>query len=146
MRVVDELDTAPLLVLENAGLRVWVMDSIAFASTELRGDVIVTGSHGGTSAGEYAASFGVAVVACNDAGIGKNQAGTAGLAALDSSGIAGIGVGHDTARIGDGLDTWESGRVSYVNARAHELGIRVGRPVKEQLALLVAREGDSDVS
>ncbi|MFI5427447.1 hypothetical protein [Aeromicrobium sp. UC242_57] len=58
-------------------------------------------------------------MACNDAGIGKNQAGTAGLAALDSSGIAGIGVGHDTARIGDGLDTWESGRVSFVNARAH---------------------------
>lgn len=146
MRVVDELGTAPALVLESSGRRVWVMDSIAFASDELRGDVIVTGSHGGTSAGEYATSFGVAVVACNDAGIGKNEAGTAGLAALDASGIAGIGVSHETARIGDGLDTWECGQVSYVNARARDLGIQVGRPVKEQLTLLVERGGESSVS
>lgn len=146
MRVVDELGTAPVLVLESAGRRIWTMDSIAFASSDLQGDVIVTGSHGGTSAGEYAMSFGVAVVACNDAGIGKNQAGTAGLARLAERGIAGIGVSHDTARIGDGQDTWESGRVSYVNARAQELGIQVGRPVMEQLTLLLERGGVSDVS
>ncbi|MFC4048242.1 hypothetical protein ACFOY4_00990 [Actinomadura syzygii] len=116
------------------------MDSIAFGSPALRGEVIVTGSHGGTSAAEYAASYGVAVVACNDAGSGKNAAGIAGLRGLDASGIAAIGVAHDSARIGDGLDTWENGVVSFVNERGRALGVRVGEPLKDQLVALIERE------
>jgi hypothetical protein len=117
------------------------MDSIAFGSAELAGDVIVTGSHGGRSAGEYAVRYGVALVACSDAGSGKNGAGVAGLAEVSEHGIAGIGVSHDTARIGDGMDTWSSGRISYVNGRAAELGIQVGASVRDELIRLVDQGG-----
>ncbi len=124
----------------GGGVRIWVSDSIAFAGPAQSGDFLVTGSHGGVSAGEYATSFGVAVVVCNDAGIGKNRAGVAGLAAVSADGIAGIGVSHDTARIGDGTDGWEHGIVSYVNEVAQRLGIRVGAPLREQLLELTARK------
>ncbi|MGI5230281.1 hypothetical protein [Actinoallomurus iriomotensis] len=117
------------------------MDSIAFGSATLRGDVIVTGSHGGVSAGEYAASYDVAVVACNDAGTGKNAAGVAGLRALDGTGIAAVGVAHDSARIGDGHDTWENGVVSFVNEHARALGIRTGASLKDQIVALVDQGG-----
>ncbi|MGC0366285.1 hypothetical protein ABH922_004269 [Rhodococcus sp. 27YEA15] len=139
MRIVDTEASAPELVHAANGLRVWVMDSIAFASAAQAGDVIVTGSHGGTSAGEYAAGFGVRVVVCNDAGIGKNKAGVAGLAAIDAQSIAGIAVGHDSSRIGDGADVWESGIVTYVNKTAGIAGVRVGEPVSQEIMTLIER-------
>ncbi|MFD1812229.1 hypothetical protein [Rhodococcus gannanensis] len=139
MRLIDIAGTEPQLVHDAVGGRVWVTDSIAFAGTNQAGDILVTGSHGGASAGEYAASFGVAVVVCNDAGIGKNRAGVAGLAAVAARGIGGIGVSHDTARIGDGTDGWEHGIVSYVNEVAERLGIRVGEPLREQILMLTDR-------
>ncbi|MFI2285740.1 hypothetical protein [Nocardia beijingensis] len=122
-----------------AGGLVWVTDSIAFAGPRHRGDILVTGSHGGTSAGEYAASFGVAIVVCNDAGIGKNRSGVAGLAAVAAQNIAGIAVSHDSARIGDGTDAWENGVVSYVNDIARRDGIRAGTPLREQILALIER-------
>jgi hypothetical protein len=114
-----------------------VTDSIAFATTEHAGHLIVTGSHGGASAGEYARRCGVAAVACNDAGIGKDQAGVAGLATLD--GVVGVAVGHDTARIGDGHDTWANGVVSFANAAALAASIRVGETLSEAFTRLAAQ-------
>jgi len=142
-----------LLVDDHAGevrtvlsgsVRVGVADSIAFLTPDLAGHLAVTGSHGGASAGEYARRLGVAAVACNDAGIGKDSAGIAGLAALDADGIVGVAVGHDTARIGDGTDAWESGIVSYANASALAAGVRPGQPLRtafSELAARWAREG-----
>ncbi|AKS36202.1 hypothetical protein AFA91_08690 [Mycolicibacterium goodii] len=118
----------------------WVTDSVAFGSPAMAGDVMVTGSHGGRSAGEYAAGYGVAVLVCNDAGRGKNDAGIAGLAAVDAHNIAGVGVSHDSARIGDGDDVWENGRISYVNDRAAALGLTVGALVSDALLRLVDEE------
>lgn len=141
MRIVDRDTDNPRIVYEAAGRRIWVMDSIAFGSADLAGELIVTGSHGGRSAGEYAARYGVALVACNDAGNGKNGAGVAGLAAVAAQGIAGVGISHDSARIGDGDDVWSHGRVSYVNERAAALGIRVGARLREALISLVDRGG-----
>lgn len=140
MRLVDIAGTEPELVHEASAGRVWVTESIAFAGECHAGDILVTGSHGGTSAGEYAASFGVAVVVCNDAGIGKNRAGVAGLAAVAERGIAGIAVSHESARIGDGTDTWEHGVVSYVNDVARRAGIRVGVPLRPQIVALTEKE------
>ncbi|MFE5642213.1 hypothetical protein [Rhodococcus sp. NPDC056516] len=118
------------------------MDSIAFASSAQAGDVIVTGSHGGTSAGEYAVEFGVRVVVCNDAGIGKNKAGIAGLAAIDAQKIVGIAVGHESSRIGDGNDVWESGIVTYANPTAVAAGVRVGSRVSEEVLAMIERSVD----
>jgi len=142
MRIVETEGVEPTLVFASNGTRVWIMDSIAFASSAQAGDVIVTGSHGGASAGEYAVEFGVRVVVCNDAGVGKNRAGIAGLAAVDADGIAGIAVGHESSRIGDGNDVWECGIVTYVNPTAIAAGVRMGRHVSEEVLALVERSVD----
>jgi hypothetical protein len=139
MLVVTDHGGPVRIVLQDGGIRLAVMDSIAFTTTALAGALIVTGSHGGTSAGEYARRYGVAAVACNDAGIGKDAAGIAGLASLDDVGIVGVAVGHETARIGDGTDSWHNGVVSYVNATAVAAGIHVGGSLEEQFTGLAAR-------
>lgn len=117
-------------VFSAHGRNVNVMDSVSFADIDDQGHVIVTASHGGRSAGEYAARILPLITVCNDAGIGKNRAGIAGLSDLDAHGVIGIGVSHTSARIGDGWDIWENGLISYVNEMGHAAGFRIGSPLK----------------
>lgn len=134
----DASEESRKVVAKGDRFQVVVMDSIAHAVDADAGQIVVTGSHGGRSAGEYALSFGVACVVCCDAGFGKNGSGVAGLRDLDRTRIAGIGVAHTSARIGDGVDIWERGVVSFVNAAAGRLGFVVGVPLKGQVLRLLA--------
>ena len=92
------------------------------------GAVVVAGSHGGTIAAAYAAAARVRAVVFNDAGRGRDDAGTAGLAALDALGIAACAVAHTSARIGDAADALAHGVVSAVNAAAAAAGVAAGMP------------------
>src|SRR3954453_11454623 len=85
-----------------------------------------------------AAAANVRAVILNDAGIGMDEAGIAGIRALENFGMAGAAVSASTARIGDGRDCLENGQVSYVNAVAARLGCRIGescRTVADRLRL-----------
>jgi hypothetical protein len=62
----------------------------------------------------------------NDAGIGIDDAGTTRLPALEGRGIAGAVVDCMTARIGDGLSTYETGILTRLNPTAERLGGRPG--------------------
>jgi len=79
-----------------------VADSITrVAEAEARGAVIVNASHGGIYAAYLAAKLGAAAAIFNDAGVGRDRAGIAGLDYLQELGIAAATIGHDTARIGE---------------------------------------------
>lgn len=117
-------------VVEMLGGRsVIALDTIAHVRPEDEGHVIMAGSHGGISSGEYAGRVPIAAVFFNDAGIGKDDAGIAALPYLDSLGIAAGAVSHDSAEIGNGLETWNCGIISAVNAHAEAAGFSVGEPV-----------------
>lgn len=88
--------------------------------------MLVAGSHAGVIAACYAARAGVRAVILNDAGVGRDAAGIAGLAHLDAIGMAAAAVAHTSARIGDGADALERGVVSHVNASAAACGVRPG--------------------
>lgn len=112
------------------------MDSISQVLPEDAGQIVVCASHGGTSAGEYALKVEVRAVVFNDAGVGKDRAGIRALEMLEGSGIPAATASHLSARIGDGSDMWENGRLSHVNAPAGRLGVRPSLTVKEAVALL----------
>lgn len=103
-----------------------VLDSVTQID-DARGSVVVAASHGGRYAGYLAARSGVLGVVLNDAGVGKDDAGIGSLDYLDDLGCAAATVGHDTARIGDGLDAARNGRITHVNDAAKALGCRVGQ-------------------
>ena len=90
------------------------------------GCVVVTGSHGGQSAGRYALAVHARLYVFNDAGIGKDEAGIAALAMLDDAGQPAVAVAHTSARIGEAEDTWSGGVISRVNAAAAAQGYRAG--------------------
>jgi hypothetical protein len=120
-----------------------VIDSATQLGPDGRGSVVVCGSHAGEFAAACVARWGVRGVVLNDAGVGLDGAGVAGLALLERLGLPAAAVDHDSARIGDGQDTWDRGVLSHVNPRAAALGCRVGMSVPAAAERLsVGRIGD----
>lgn len=120
------------------GVRLVLLDSVAAVQPDARGAVVVSGSHGGTSAARYALAARPLLTVFNDAGIGKDEAGIVGLAMLQADGLAAAAVAHTSARIGDSQDTWDHGVISHVNEAARALGLAPGQPLKAALLRVVA--------
>jgi len=72
-------------------------DSITRVGAEANGAVVVNGSHGGLYAAYLAAKLGVAAAIFNDAGIGRDRAGIAGVDYLAELGVPAAAVGNMTA-------------------------------------------------
>ncbi len=108
------------------GRPVRVLDSITEAVGGPPGQVVVSGSHGGLSAGRFALEAQVRLAVFNDAGVGLDDAGIAALPLLQAHGIAAGTVAHTSARIGEAASTWASGVISHANAAAQALGARPG--------------------
>lgn len=109
------------------------MDSLSLIRPEDAGVVAITGSHGARLAGERVSYIdgAVAAVAFNDAGVGKDDAGTSRLPVLADRGIPAVTVAHDSARIGDARSSWETGVVSAVNDPARAIGVRRDHACRE---------------
>jgi hypothetical protein len=100
--------------------------------------VLVSGSYGGEYNAWHALRKGARAVILNDAGIGKNGAGIAGLAWLDRLGVPGATADAKTCHIGDGEHMLAQGRISRVNGAAAALGCAVGETVAACAAKLAA--------
>jgi len=97
----------------------------------VEGRVLVAGSHGGVIAAWYGANAGVHALILNDAGLGKDRAGIAGLACLEDIGMAAAAVDCMSARIGDGEDMLARGVISHVNAFAALCGVVKGQSCRD---------------
>lgn len=119
-----------------AGRPIIVMDSISYIGSESEGAIVISASHGGTSAARYVENHPAFLVTFNDAGVGKDRAGIVALPYLEARSIAAVAIAHTSARIGDGQDTWEHGCISHINRLAKELGLAIGLSVKEMVVHL----------
>jgi len=126
-------------VESGTGGRVIVVDSITQLTPDDAGAMVVSASHGGVSSGEVALAFSLAAVFFNDAGVGKDGAGTAALAMLQANGVPAGTVSHTSARIGDAADMWSNGMISHVNLAARKLGVEPGSSLRATLVRIVAR-------
>src|SRR5689334_4722491 len=115
-----------------------IADSITRVGSEAAGAVVVNASHGGIYAAYLAAKLHAAAAIFNDAGVGRDRAGIAGLDYLQEYGIGAATVGHDTARIGDGADMMAHGAITHANAAATTLGVSPGQSCQAAAALLQA--------
>lgn len=117
--------------------RIVLMDSITKVTPDDAGTIVLSGSHGGRSSGEFALDVPLRLVLFNDAGVGRNNAGIAALAMLQARGVAAATIGHDSGQIGDANDMWENGVISHVNAAATAFGLKEGTRAKPALSRLV---------
>lgn len=135
--ILDELEPSPAKADLGDDLSVFrrfeqdglvIADSASAIAPDDDGRIVITGSHGGLPGGAVhrALKARPALAAFNDAGCGIDQAGIARLPVLEGSGIAAICVDCRSARIGDGLSSYETGIVSFANGPAHALGAEPG--------------------
>lgn len=115
------------------GVSITVADSITFLNESNAGDIVVCGSHGGVSAGEYAQKRHLKAVFFNDAGIGKNNAGTKSLDSLSDAGILACTVDCMSAEIFNGQDILDNGIISVCNQLAKSRNIKEKMTVKEAI-------------
>jgi hypothetical protein len=118
----------------SLGAPLVLVDSITEAGPQHRGAVLVTGSHAGLSVVRYTVAAQPLLAVFNDAGVGKDQAGIAALAALEVAGIAACAVAHSSARIGEAASTFADGRIAHANPAARRLGATPGRLLQPWLA------------
>ena len=109
---------------------VHLLDSIAEISASDTGCVVISGSHAGLSAAQYAIAARPLLCVFNDAGVGRDEAGIAGLVLLEQRGLAACAVSHMSAHIGVAASTFEAGIISHANARAFALGVSIGQQVR----------------
>lgn len=124
------------ILFTDGSVKTVLMDSISYVVPDNRGDIIISGSHGGTSSAGYAIDAQVAAAFFNDAGAGKNNAGIKGMEELDKNGIIAVAVSHASAEIANAADTYACGIVSHVNGLAGKAGIRPGMRAAEAVAIL----------
>lgn len=117
------------------GRDVRIVDSITQPDDAI-GATVITGSHGGISAGLYAADLGVSGAIFHDAGVGKNRSGVEALDYLDGLGCPAGTADYRSARIGDGIDVARHGIISHLNETASDIGCNIGQDVLECAATI----------
>jgi len=120
------------------GLNIICIDSVSLVEPSDAGQIVISGSHGGVVGGNAALAIIVDARAAfyNDAGVGKEAAGITRLEALDGRNIIAATVAAESARIGDGRNTYEEGVVSHVNACGEAVGIAKNMPLKAACELI----------
>ena len=129
---VPTYEEARTLLLERPRQpKVWGLDSNSLVQSSDKGTIVVTGSHGGILGGKPESALKIDALAAvyNDAGVGIDDAGLSRLPALEARGIAAVTVDANTARIGDARSTWETGKISHLNAIAQTYGARAGMTI-----------------
>jgi len=119
------------VVKQLGDYRIIIANSATSIDEKNRNDVVVDGSHCGRNVGEMMLKAQVRGMIGNDAGMGLDNAGIAGLAFLERHNIPAAAVSSMTAKIGNGTSTYEEGKISAANEVARKLGIRVGMSAKE---------------
>lgn len=105
---------------------------------DVRDAVLVVGSHGGLIACYLGASAGAHALLLNDAGVGFEGAGIAGLVQLVLIGMAAATVSNLSARIGNGQDSLARGVISHVNRATTQAGVVAGISAQAAATLLRA--------
>lgn len=122
------VDRRQRVVLEAAGGRVVLVDSMLFARPENRDDVMVCGSHGGRVNMARALEIRPRGALFSDGGGAREGSGVDGLPLLDAAEVAAAAVDAMRARIGDPASTWADGVISAVNETARRAGVAAGQP------------------
>jgi hypothetical protein len=118
-------------------IQTFLIDSISAVSEAMRGQIVITGSHGGVSAAHLALAHPPALVVFNDAGVGLDNAGTRSLEVLQSHGVAACTVSYLSARIGEAQSTLRTGQISHANLCAQATGIAVRQTCEDAISFFV---------
>jgi len=126
------------IVYEGTAGRILVTDSCTYCDERVKTtDVIVAGSFAGEIAAAMALRRGARAFLGNAAGIGRDGAGVSGLLLGQHLGAPVAALTEQSARLGDGSDSYAHGVIACVNTLAQGLGVREGMSCAEAATLLL---------
>lgn len=141
-RAAAEVTNRTVVYASPEGPQIVCVDSIAFATAAdaAAGNVLLGAGHSGLPAAWYLRNLRLPGFIASDGGGGKNGAGYASLGAVEAEGIPTAAVSAASARMGDGLSTYDDGVISQANAPARERGVEIGQPAREAARALLEAE------
>ena len=119
------------VVKQSGERRIIIANSATSLDENNKNDVVVDGSHCGLNITDYVLKAGARGMIGNDAGMGLDDAGIAGLKFLEKHGVPAAAVSCMSAKIGNGTSSYEEGEISVINKVAKKLGITIGMTAKE---------------
>lgn len=111
-----------------------LLDSITDVTGE--GGIVVSGSHGGMFPAAIASKWQLNAVVFNDAGIGLERAGVAGVMELENIGMAAAAADSESCCIGLAIDMLNRGRIKIANSIAVNLGVSSGMLISDAVTYL----------
>jgi uncharacterized protein YunC (DUF1805 family) len=127
----------PVVVEQTSSGRIWASPGTTSIREEIPNDVVCSGSNASRVMSDSVMRMQAKGIIANDAGIAKNNTAVEGVMLLDEHGVPAASVSTMSARLGDGLSTWNDGVLSVVNEVAAGLGISVGMTAKEAARLML---------
>jgi uncharacterized protein YunC (DUF1805 family) len=130
-------EETPAVVDKVGNGRVWATPGTTAIKEKIPGDVVCSGANSSRVSSDGILRMGAKGSIANDAGIARNNTAVEGVALLEEKGVPSAAVATMSARLGEGLSTWNDGVISVVNAPAAKLGVKVGMTAKDAARLML---------
>jgi uncharacterized protein YunC (DUF1805 family) len=130
-------EEAPVVVEETTKGRIWATPGTTAIKEKVPNDVICSGANSSRVSSDGVLRMGAKGSIANDAGIARNKTAVEGVFLLEEKGVPSAAVSTMSARLGEGLSTWNDGIISVANAPAATLGVKVGMTAKEAARLML---------
>ena len=130
-------EEAPVVVEDTGRGRIWATPGTTAIHEKIPRDVICSGANSSRVMSDGVLRMGAKGAIANDAGIARNQSAVEGIFLLAKEGVPAASVATLSARLSEGLSTWNDGVISVVNDPAAKLGVRVGMSAKAAARLML---------
>jgi uncharacterized protein YunC (DUF1805 family) len=130
-------EETPVVVEQHPHGRIWATPGTTAITEKIPNDVICSGANSSRVSSDGVLRMGAKGSIANDAGIARNNTAVEGVALLAERGVPAAAVGTMSARLGEGLSTWNDGAISVLNAPAMAKGVKVGMTAKEAARLML---------
>jgi hypothetical protein len=130
-------EEAPVVVEETPKGRIWATPGTTAITEKIPNDVICSGANSSRVMSDGVIRMGAKGAIANDAGIAKNNSAVEGVMLLGERGVPAASVSTLSARLAEGLSTWNDGVISVLNPPAAARGVKVGMTAKEAARLML---------
>jgi hypothetical protein len=131
------VEAAAVVVEDTPQGRIWAAPGTSAIKQNIPGDVMVTGTNSSRVMSDAVLRLKAKGAIGNDAGIAKGDTAVEGVHILGEHGIAAAAVASMSARLSEGLSTWNDGIISVANPVATKLGVTVGMSAKDAARLML---------
>jgi hypothetical protein len=127
----------PVVVETTPKGRIWATPGTTAIKERIPNDVICSGANSSRVMSDGVLRMGAKGAIANDAGIAKNNSAVEGVMLLAEKGVPAASVSTMSARLAEGLSTWNDGVISVMNEIAARRGVKVGMTAKDAARLML---------